>query len=1206
MKKIKTPFLRRQESTNTRSKDVDNSTLANEYKNCYLVIVLILLSLQGYTQGMMAPPSPNAQALARYAAVPVNYYTGIPSINIPLYTLPGKELSVPISLSYHAGGNKVQDVASWVGLGWSLNSGGVITRVVRGLPDEDPNGYCGVNNIGEKAKENLPAGSTSWEYLVNVANGTWDGEPDVFYFNFLGNAGRFVIDANGKAYTTPYKNVKISTGICNNGNTEWIITDESGTKYYFGTSSSHRETSSVEFSSTDGPSDSYSYTSSWYLSRIESVNSTDNIWFYYNSGGNITTTSKLYRKYDFLGGDVRVNCDKYNNETTETSTATFTTQSPKYISRISSNYGDIYYEMSDEARKDISGGKQLEKVIIKDKSSNVIDSYSLDFGYFKSDGCSQSECYRLKLESVRKNLQPMINISYNEVTNLPARYSDDFDHWGYYSNLGGRIPGVIFNGVVYTEFNGDIFYGVSKQTNPNLVGANLIESISYPTGQITTFDFEANQFYNSETGINNYAGGVRISKISVDPGNGLIPQETDYKYNDFSTPTRSSGLVYEIPKYWNMVTIQEYGDPTTGEMFSSHYIVRHSKSLNTLYDLSGVHLGYSNVSQKSSLNETKYSYHDLTEFADTKNQIRLFQGTNAVIDEPDNWEKAPEPKKNSGFWKRGQLKRKEILDAQMNLLSSEIYDYNFATSIKKQLTGVFTGPAGYLYKVEAGFPDCRTTTLVNMSYFETSQPFYLTKQTTEIYDQSNPAFKTTNVNEFVYNTQGQLSETKAYNLAQSSIKQINKIKYVNDPDYNWSATQQCEDQRDQCISTSSTIEQILGCFDSYDLCLDNLSIADSDAKAILDLRIKHATNVPIEQMNIIEEGGAQYLVGATYAKFKTQGANDQMVVPYKTYVMDKFVLNSDYSTSSINNSGNFIEPTITGGSYKLAGTFNFSTSTGQLTSQIVRDGTTTTNTYDPSGILTSISTGNGGLITTASQAVTPLVGVTQKTDANGRQVNYTYDKKGRLKYVKDHDGNVATRYRYNTVTPLTSAIEVSGSYLTGSQMDFSAFNPFDHGVSTITWGFADGTVAENSTESVSHIFSTAGSKTISFTVANPEYEIVSVTKTIRIFDPMASGSILSNGSALVAVNLCLEPNKTYSNLTAPVTDGCTNKTYVWSKKINTGSWSSVNPTIGFFVGVDGTYYVRCVITDGCGNTFTVDDSFSVTNDCDGAGGITPQ
>ena len=67
-------------------------------------------------------PSPEAYALMQYEAIPVSTYTGVPSVNIPIYTIQVGNYSLPISLNYHASGIKVAQEASWVGLGWSLSA----------------------------------------------------------------------------------------------------------------------------------------------------------------------------------------------------------------------------------------------------------------------------------------------------------------------------------------------------------------------------------------------------------------------------------------------------------------------------------------------------------------------------------------------------------------------------------------------------------------------------------------------------------------------------------------------------------------------------------------------------------------------------------------------------------------------------------------------------------------------------------------------------------------------------------------------------------------------------------------------------------------------------------------------------------------------------------------------------------------------------
>jgi hypothetical protein len=64
----------------------------------------------------------------------VDLYTGDFTYNIPLMSVPGPNGGYPINLSYHSGVGMEQE-ASWVGLGWTLNAGAV-NRNTRGLPDD--------------------------------------------------------------------------------------------------------------------------------------------------------------------------------------------------------------------------------------------------------------------------------------------------------------------------------------------------------------------------------------------------------------------------------------------------------------------------------------------------------------------------------------------------------------------------------------------------------------------------------------------------------------------------------------------------------------------------------------------------------------------------------------------------------------------------------------------------------------------------------------------------------------------------------------------------------------------------------------------------------------------------------------------------------------------------------------------------------------
>src|SRR6476620_10073918 len=116
-------------------------------------LLLIILSsyqiLNAQTQGpqlvKVTPPSPNVQAFQKYGDIPVSPYTGVPNISIPLYTVKFRDISVPISISYHASGIKVAEEAGQIGLGWVLNAGGVISRTVIGADDFFANNYFYAN-----------------------------------------------------------------------------------------------------------------------------------------------------------------------------------------------------------------------------------------------------------------------------------------------------------------------------------------------------------------------------------------------------------------------------------------------------------------------------------------------------------------------------------------------------------------------------------------------------------------------------------------------------------------------------------------------------------------------------------------------------------------------------------------------------------------------------------------------------------------------------------------------------------------------------------------------------------------------------------------------------------------------------------------------------------------------------------------------------
>lgn len=134
-----------------------------------------------------SPVSPTAASLGKFGIFPVNTNLGTTNISIPLYTIKQGDIELPISLSYNAtSGIKVNEEASWVGLGWTLNAGGAIVRNVKGQP-----GTADIPDLG-----NFDFNLTNYNYMLNVAKGHADDEQDEYLFNYSGLSGSFFSISN--------------------------------------------------------------------------------------------------------------------------------------------------------------------------------------------------------------------------------------------------------------------------------------------------------------------------------------------------------------------------------------------------------------------------------------------------------------------------------------------------------------------------------------------------------------------------------------------------------------------------------------------------------------------------------------------------------------------------------------------------------------------------------------------------------------------------------------------------------------------------------------------------------------------------------------------------------------------------------------------------------------------------------------------------
>ena len=603
-------------------------------KSCLVFYLLLLVFVaQSQTQepykylGNYTQPAPNVAALGKYVDYPVGYYTGTPSISIPLYDLQDGAAKTSISLSYHASGIHVAELSSSVGLGWALNAGGMITRSVRGGPDDgvfysqtDCGGYYRDSGIRKMPiltnpdNFNDPNAVDEREWFLNLlSNGNADLEPDLFTFNFNGYGGKFVFDENKTPRLLTDNDVKIAVDF-NGSFQSWIITTPDGAKYYFG-ENNVREVDSV-YSSSTGLDNNTLKPSSWLLTRIIYPNTKDTIYFNY--------ATETYSYFD-LGQETTI----YDAASTYgISSACLITPRPTNVYKTavngyrltnitSRNYKIVFGVNTANARQDLKGNGssypyKLDSVKVYNSQNQCLKQYVLSYGYFSSStannmyspvlsflGGDTTDTKRLKLLSVKEyagdgaTSKPAYVFNYEETYQLPRRLSYDIDHWGFSNNYSGNTN---------DRFTPTVYYPIctSSQTGANRnpkwpdMQQYSIKSIKDPLGVLTGFEFEAHR--SSLSTPTDLVGGLRIKKITTTDSVTGISNIRSYSYGN-------GGTLYKVPKYLYFPNNEYYYQTGSisiggyrGYNFSYGSIItcaiKQSQSIVPLQDFQGNHIGY--------------------------------------------------------------------------------------------------------------------------------------------------------------------------------------------------------------------------------------------------------------------------------------------------------------------------------------------------------------------------------------------------------------------------------------------------------------------------------------------------------------------------------------------------------------------------------------------------------------------------------------
>ncbi|RYU77812.1 RHS repeat domain-containing protein [Hymenobacter persicinus] len=439
--------------------------------------------LQSYVPG-----SPTTAALERYVTMPVSEQSGTPSVSVPLFEVKSRQLKLPISLTYHAGGIRVTDDASWVGLGWSLQAGGMISRSLRGLPDEH-------ETLGFLAnRRTIPDAGTindvlDFRLLQTVAENRLDCEPDLFSYNYPEGGGQFAFGVDGLPHPIPFDPVVIKASLLGFGS-QLTITSPSGTVYQF----ADWESTTIRQRGPD-----VWHRSAWYLSRIISADATDTISFEYNrhriSYAPTQSQQQVLPIYYMLANGVPTNP---NSEGVVTSTSYVETKAVKLF-RIRFASGYVQFNADSTKRLDIPSDASLGSVELyaqatRQAPARLIRRFDLQQSYFQSTGGAAPRFNsRLRLDGITESAgslrKPGHRFQYSAIP-LPPRDSYAQDHWGFFNNRTNLdlIPRQIFQTIYQPRALGQ----ADRTPDSAYVQAGLLQQIIYPTGGRTTLSFESN------------------------------------------------------------------------------------------------------------------------------------------------------------------------------------------------------------------------------------------------------------------------------------------------------------------------------------------------------------------------------------------------------------------------------------------------------------------------------------------------------------------------------------------------------------------------------------------------------------------------------------------------------------------------------------------------------------------------------------------
>ncbi|SHN30213.1 hypothetical protein SAMN05216524_1092 [Mucilaginibacter sp. OK098] len=735
------------------------------------------------------PRSPTATALEKYGTYQVNEFTGVPDISIPLYTVEAGGFQVPITLSYHASGIKVTDVASWAGLGWSVSSGGQVTRKTMGLPDDVAYGYLN----GYMWQPGTFSANTiaNVDYLENVATGIYDSRPDIYSYDFPGHGGKFFFDGSvGKNYAVrmlPFSPLKISkTGSISKFN----IADEHGNNYSFGDTGGTEST----YSTLGGALTNW-IASAWKINSMISQNRRDTISFTYQQD-QIDYPSADNEVYTVIDGINNIAPGVYSNASyslAPNNTGITNITNELLPQQINFKNGKVVFELDAARRADVDGVGGNHAYGLND-----IKIYRYNYGtktmelqktiVFYKSYFNPTSARRLRLDSIQVldkagSIMQHYRFDYNTSISLPDYPSYLQDYWGYYNN-GYDINTGLHNTMLTPRQTISYSANGLGSTNVTIGQANrnpdstymqafVLTGIHYPSGGYSAFTYQTNQY--TDAGTLYQAGGLRIKTISSYDGVNPTPTVKTYVYNS----ARKNFLLDYA--YFSTSQTHRHFSPSRGTanpLLDGSETVR-SYSSNPHCDLEaydGATVVYPSVTEYIGTPGTNIGRTDYT-FTDQRDAISdASMAGNLVY--------------LSSFYVRGHLlSKKEYIHktdgsyqpVKLTTNSYTAFPYtnydDVGLAVRKQ--NYNEGSAGNPIEPGTASPD-DANSYTPIYYYITSDDNYLTGTTTKLYDMNDTTKATLSTVSYKYDNIAHQQVTRTYHTDSKGNTLITRSKYPAD------------------------------------------------------------------------------------------------------------------------------------------------------------------------------------------------------------------------------------------------------------------------------------------------------------------------------------------------------------------------------------------------------------------------------------------